>query len=359
MNTVSNVKNNVGGAVKQVVSHARTTFGSRGSGENESPSAPPTIAGFFAGVGGIELGLKQAGFSPVYSNEIDDKPATTLSLNAHDDEIVDVQSIRDVISNELPDVDMITGGFPCQAFSLAGHRAGFEDERGHLFFDIAGIIEDKNPSMILLENVKNLRTHDKGNTFEVIVNKLERIGYHVKAEVLNAADYGNVPQGRERIYIVGFKDRQAAERFEFPGKIPLTTTVRDLLDLETKLDDKYYYTSEKYGYMFPMLTDEVVDENVVYQWRRKYVRANKSGVCPTLTANMGAGGHNVPLVLTEFGIRKLTPRECFRLMGFPDSFKLPDLANSHLYKQAGNSVVVPVIKRIGENMLTATGGNAA
>lgn len=354
-------KDNISDAVKNVTSSARSVVDNVstnvsnfvGHFTKDEPSSP-TIAGFFAGVGGVELGLQQAGFAPLYSNEIDAKPATTLKLNASDGEIVDVQSIRDVISDDVPDVDVITGGFPCQAFSLAGHRAGFEDERGHLFFDIANIIEDKLPSMILLENVKNLKTHDDGNTFEVIINKLESIGYHVKAEVLNAAEYGNVPQGRERIYIVGFRDEEAAESFEFPERIPLTTTVRELLDLDEKLDDKYYYTPEKYGYMFPMLSDEVVDENVVYQWRRKYVRANKSGVCPTLTANMGSGGHNVPLVLTDYGIRKLTPRECFRLMGFPDDFELPDLANSHLYKQAGNSVVVPVIKRIGEKMLEAS-----
>lgn len=247
-------------------------------------------------------------------------------------------------------MNLIAGGFPCQAFSLAGNRAGFEDERGHLFFDIAHIIEAKNPEYIFLENVKNLRTHDKGNTFEVIINRLESLGYHMRTSVLNASEYGNIPQGRERIYLVGFKDKDKAERFQFPEKTPLKTKVTDLIDTE-RVADKYYYTPERFGYMFPLLTDEITDKEIIYQWRRRYVRANKSGVCPTLTANMGAGGHNVPLVLTDGGIRKLTPRECFRFMGYPDSFKLPEIADSHLYKQAGNSVVVPVIRRIGEQIL--------
>jgi DNA (cytosine-5)-methyltransferase 1 len=160
-------------------------------------------------------------------------------------------------------------------------------------------------------------------------------------------DYGNVPQNRERIYIVGFKDKTKNEEFQFPEKIDLTTQVKDLL--EATVGEKYYYDGKP---LYNRIKNDVNEEGQVYQWRRQYVRKNKKGVCPTLTANMGMGGHNVPIIKDKKGIRKLTPRECFRLQGFPDDFKLPkNLADSALYKQAGNSVTVPVIERIAESMM--------
>lgn len=313
----------------------------------------PTVAGFFAGTGGVELGFQQAGFNSIYSNEWDAKAVETLNSNfthkAH------LEDINKVAFNDIPDTTVITGGFPCQAFSIAGYRQGFQDEsgRGNLFFRIAEIVEEKKPEVIFLENVKNLVGHDKGNTFKVILETLKTLDYHVKYAVLNAKDYGNIPQGRERIYIVGFKNEEAYNKFTFPEKVKLTTKLKDVIDFDTKVDDKYYYTPEKYPYMFPLLSDEIVSKDTVYQWRRKYVRANKSGVSPTLTANMGTGGHNVPLVVAKHGIRKLTPRECFNLMGFPKDYVLPEVADSHLYKQAGNAVVVPVVKRIAEQIMVA------
>ncbi|WP_297638853.1 DNA (cytosine-5-)-methyltransferase [uncultured Clostridium sp.] len=164
-------------------------------------------------------------------------------------------------------------------------------------------------------------------------------------------EYGNAPQNRERIYIVGFKDKEACDRFYFSDPISLETKIIDITNPKEKRNEKFYYESSKY---YPMLKEVMIRKDTVYQLRRIYVRENKSNVCPTLTANIGNGRHNVPLILDEFGIRKLTPRECFELQGFPKSYKLPEkMANSHLYKQAGNSVTVSVIERIAKKMLEA------
>lgn len=259
--------------------------------------------------------------------------------------------------NDFPDVDVIAGGFPCQAFSIAGYRQGFVDEkgRGALFFELLRLVHFKKPKIVFLENVKNLVGHDNGNTFKVIIKSLEDEGYFCKYKVLNAMEYGNVPQNRERIYIVAFRDKNSYERFSFPESTPLTKSLRDIIDFKNKIDDKYYYTEGKYkGDIYEKLLEAMDDDNAVYQWRRRYVRKNKSGVVPTLTANMGEGGHNVPLVKTEYGIRKLTPHECFNAQGFPEGFILPPkMAESRLYKQAGNSVCVDVIKRIADNIAYA------
>lgn len=314
-----------------------------------------TTAGFFTGTGGIELGLQQAGFETIYANEIDPYASATYKLNFPDHQHQQ-EDINNINFTTLPKAKLLTGGFPCQAFSVAGYREGFNDKkgRGNLFFRIADAITTTQPEIILLENVKGLVGHDKGNTFKIILETLKDLGYKTKWEVLNAKDYGNIPQGRERIYIVAFKNNTIHEKFTFPDPIPLTTTIKDFINFNEKVDPKYYYTAEKNPKIWPTLNHEIINENVIYQWRRRYVRANKSGVCPTLTSNMGTGGHNVPLVLTPYGIRKITPRECFNLMGYPTDFKLPTQSDSRLYKQAGNAVVVPVIKRIGEQILKAT-----
>lgn len=196
-------------------------------------------------------------------------------------------------------------------------------------------------------------THDGGHTFNVIKTSLEEAGYAVKWKVLNAKDYGNLPQNRERIYIVAFKNPAACGRFEFPEEIPLTETLRNYIDFAEAKEEKYYYRSGKQPF-FTAIKEGVTRQDTLYQWRRWYVRENKSGVCPALTANMGTGGHNVPILLTDSGeIRKLTPHEAFCLQGFPEDFKLPEIATGQLYKQAGNSVAVPVIRRIAENIIEA------
>lgn len=308
-------------------------------------------ASFFAGVGGIDLGFESTNFfKTVYANEFDKYPVQTYEKNF--DIKVDCRDIHNVMPEEIPDFDVMLAGFPCQAFSIAGHRKGFNDDkgRGTLFFELIRIIQEKKPEIVFLENVKNLLTHDNGNTFNVIKKELEDQGYHVDPFVLNAMDYGNIPQNRERIYIVAFKDIKKFDKFEHIKPIELTRKLEDVIDFNQKVDDKYYYTKDKYkGDIYKKLVEAMDDENAIYQWRRTYVRKNKSGVVPTLTANQGEGGHNVCLIKTKYGIRKMTPHECFNAQGFPKDFKLPEnMADSRLYKQAGNSVCVSVIERIAE-----------
>ena len=316
-----------------------------------------TCASFFAGVGGIDLGFEQTGaFETVYANEFDPSPVKTSQANFPNVNI-ECKDIKEVSGDDLPDVDVIMGGFPCQAFSVAGYRKGFEDEkgRGTLFFELLRLIKAKKPRVVFLENVKNLVGHDGGNTFRVIKEALVDAGYCVESKVLNAMEYGNTPQNRERIYIVGFRRKEDHDNFTFPEQIALSRTIRDIIDFENPVNEKYYYRPGKYkGDLYETLKEQMDDPSTVYQWRRVYVRKNQSNVVPTLTANMGEGGHNVPLVLVPSGIRKLTPKECFNAQGFPESFKLPETVNdAKLYKQAGNSVCVAVIERIAENILKA------
>lgn len=312
-----------------------------------------SCASFFAGVGGIDQGFENTGhFSTIYANEIDKNACITYESNFSIK--VDCRDINTVQTNEVPKFDVMLAGFPCQAFSIAGYRQGINDEkgRGTLFFELVRFIKDKHPKVIFLENVKNLFGHDNGNTFRIILEHLNSCGYYVKYQVLNAKDFGNIPQNRERIYIVAFKSKRAFQRFDFPSPIALTTKLADVIDFEGKVEDKYYYTKES-CYFYDELVKNATRSDTTYQWRRVYIRENKSNVCSTLTANMGTGGHNVPIVLTKSGFRKLTPHECFNLQGFPKTYKLPNLAMTHLYKQAGNSVVVSVIERIAENIFKA------
>lgn len=315
-----------------------------------------TCASFFAGVGGIDKGFeKNKLFKVIYANEFDPYPVKTYELNSKIK--VDCRDIHEVKVEEIPDFDVMLAGFPCQAFSVAGYRKGFEDEkgRGTLFFELIRIIKAKQPQIVFLENVKNLVGHDNGNTFRVIREALEANGYHVNPMVLNAMEYGNIPQNRERIYLVCFRDEKIYQNFHFPMPIPLKKKLSDIIDFNTKQDEKYYYTEGKYkGDLYEKLVAAMDDENAIYQWRRKYVRKNMSGVVPTLTANQGEGGHNVCLIKTKHGIRKMTPHECFNTQGFPKSFKLPtDMSDARLYKQAGNSVCVSVIERIADNIAEA------
>ena len=307
-------------------------------------------ASFFAGVGGIDIAFEQAGFEIVYANELDKFAVETFKANHKT--FIDHRSITDVQAKDIPDFDIMLAGFPCQAFSVAGYRKGFEDKgRGDLYFELERIFIEKKPKVIFLENVKNLVSHDHGRTFEIIKKSLMDNGYHIKHQVLNASEYGNIPQNRERIYVVCFQDEQAMKKFQFPEKIELTATLQDMLEDENTIDKKYFYT-EKTPF-FDKLVEEIKDAKTLYQWRRQYVRANKSNLCPTLTANMGTGGHNVPLLNIQGKkdtIRKLTPRECFNCEGYPRDFVLPNISNANLYKQAGNSVVVPVIRRIAEQI---------
>ncbi|MGT2667030.1 DNA (cytosine-5-)-methyltransferase [Streptococcus rifensis] len=320
------------------------------------------IAAFFSGVGGIELGFEQTNeFRVVYANEFDKYARMTYQLN-YPDTFLDGRDIHAVEAEEIPSetVDVIVGGFPCQAFSIAGYRKGFEDDRGGLFFELLRMIEAKRPKVVFVENVKNMVSHDHGNTFKVIREALTENNYFIKWKVLNGKDYGNIPQNRERIYVVGFDNKEAYDAFEFPEEIKLTTTLQDVIDFGADPTENYYYREGKQPF-YEELKHAVISQDTVYQWRRQYVRENKNGVVPTLTANMGTGGHNVPLILTDKGeIRKLTPKETFNVQGYPKTFKIPEnVSNGQLYKQAGNSVVVPVIKRIAANIATALNQSTA
>lgn len=316
-----------------------------------------TCASFFAGVGGIDYGFESTEeFKTIYANEFDPYPAKTYELNF--DVKVDVRDIHEVKNEEIPDFDVMLAGFPCQAFSIAGYRKGFDDEkgRGALFFELIRILKAKRPRFAFFENVKNLVGHDNGNTFRVICDQLDILGYKYTYQVLNAMKYGNIAQNRERIYIVAFREESDYEKFCWPVSIPLTSSVKDIINFEEKVDDKYYYTPGKYkGEIYDALVEAMKSDDLqnpaIYQWRRKYVRKNQSGVVPTLTANQGEGGHNVCLVKTANGIRKMTPRECFNAQGFPSNYILPDdMSDARLYKQAGNSVCVSVIERIAKEI---------
>lgn len=312
-----------------------------------------TTCDFFAGVGGIRLGFKEAGFKTIFSNDNNENCKETYNLNFKTAKL-NTEDIWKLNINKIPKFNILLAGFPCQAFSIAGNRKGFHDAKtgGNLFFRIAQILENKKPQVILLENVKNLKTHDEGKTFKIIIKTLEKLGYHIKSKVLNSRTHGNMPQNRERIFIVGFLDEDKTDAFDFPTEIPLTKSFRGFV--KSKADDKYYYNNKP---LYERIKKEVNSEHAVYQWRRKYVRVNKKGVVPTLTANMGRGGHNVPLIKNSKGIRKLTPKECFMIQGFPKSFKLPkNLSDSELYHQAGNSVTVSVIKRIADNVKSVLEG---
>lgn len=299
----------------------------------------------FAGTGAFSLALeKNNKFKCVFANDIMECSKKIYELNnpGHKFTLKDLNTI-DV--SDIPAHDLLCGGFPCQPFSIAGDKKGFDDKRSNVFWKIVEILEKHKPGTIILENVKNLKTHDKGNTFKIIENKLREIGYHIKTSILDTNKITSIPQHRERIYIVGFRDKEKCDRFNFdfpeqePGKIC------DML--EDDVDEKYYYT-ERFK-VFEEIEKGItkhISDNVLYQYRRFYVRENKSNCCPTLTANMGGGGHNVPLLRDDKGIRKLTPRECFNLQGFPSDYQLPEVCDGALYKLAGNAVSVPVVSLI-------------
>lgn len=308
-----------------------------------------TAASLFAGIGGICQGLENNGIDVIWANDNDSKACETYRLNFPDTKLVE-GNIEDINVKDIPDIDILTFGFPCTSFSIAGYQRGLEDEKtGHLFFEALRVLKAKQPKAFILENVKNLISHDKGKTYRIMREALEDAGYYFREKIMNSCDYANVPQNRERIFVVGFKKKEACEKFFFPKTIPLTKTIHDIINVKDKKDDKYYYEKTKY---YPMLKEEMKNKNTVYQLRRVYVRENKNNLCPTLTANMGTGGHNVPLIIDNYGIRKLTPQECLMFQDFPRDFKIPvKMANCHIYKQAGNAVTVGVIERISKKIV--------
>ena len=325
----------------------------------EKPSF--TFIDLFAGIGGFRLAMQANGGECVFSSEWDDAAKQTYYENYGEVPFGDIT--KDETKALIPEhFDVLCAGFPCQAFSIAGYRKGFDDVRGTLFFDVADILEKHHPKAFYLENVKNLKSHDEGRTFSKIMDILQnRLGYVVDSKVMNPCEYANVPQNRERIFIIGFDPKQVvipSEYFEdnvfhfsFPDKTKLTKTIHSIID-DSVEDDKLFY---KQGHIyFDRMKDVITNPDTVYQWRRVYIRENKNGVCPTLTANMGEGGHNVPIVKTSKGIRKFTPEECLSFQGFPVSkgFRYPQtIAQSKKYKQAGNSVTEPLIEKVTEKII--------
>lgn len=371
-----------------------------------------TVASLFAGVGGICKGFETATtdnskYELIWANEIDEYATITYKTNfkhpifqcdindilfpKKSNNVEHFDKINSLIGSKP--IDILNGGFPCQAFSIAGYQKGFEDERGNLFWAVINTVKlisqnNDKPRILFLENVKNLMSHDNGNTYRVIKSEIEKLGYIVKEHVLNTMYFSDLPQNRERIYVVCFRDKRDADKFTFFENLDKykkdftkeerANQVKNIIDYSKKVDDKYYYTKQKYPRYFISKEDydlipidqrnEVrinLDEDInelyqFYQVRRgMYVRKNKNNVCPTLTANMGTGGHNVPLIRDNYGIRKLTPEETFRLQGFPVGYgyELPKLINgkrypdSYLYKQAGNAVSVPVIRLFATEIL--------
>jgi DNA (cytosine-5)-methyltransferase 1 len=304
------------------------------------------IGSICSGIGGIDLAFQNLGCDIAWSIDMNKSACTIFDANFSHKSIC--AKVEDIQSSTLDTVNILVAGFPCQAFSVAGHRQGFNDDRGLVFYHILDKIKRLQPRCLFLENVKGLVNHDNGNTFKTILALLQEQGYYCKSKVMNTCDYSDIPQNRERIYIVCFKDIDKFNSFQFPDKfVGDKKTIQDIL--EHNVDDKYYWYNSKH---YQLLTQLVTNPNTLYQWRRNYVRENRSNMCPTLTANIGSGGGNVPLLLDNGGIRQLTERECLRFQGFPDSFILPQsICRTTQYSCIGNSVTVPVIQSIAKNII--------
>ena len=300
------------------------------------------VCSLFSGIGGIDLGFRQAGFNIVWANEYDAAACKTYRHNLGDAHLVEAD-IRDVSAKDIPDFDVLVAGFPCQPFSVAGKQKGFNDKRGNLFFEITRIIDEKRPKVVFLENVANLMEHDDGRTFLVIFNSLAQFGYTVYYRVMAANAYGNLPHIRKRIYITAIHE-SVETLYVHPEPIALTLKSTDIIHRHEKQNEIYYYNGKDlYSYFEARMKDKLA----IYRPTDREVRLTKNQMCPTLTANMGTFPDRVPVVWDDFGIRKLTLRECLDFQGFPPNFYFPNtITIDDAYKQIGNSVCVPVIKRI-------------
>lgn len=296
-----------------------------------------TFIDLFAGIGGIRLGFEAVGGECVFSSEWDTFAQTTYEANFGEKPAGD---ITEIAASSIPDHDILLAGFPCQAFSICGDQKGFDDTRGTLFFNIEEILRVKQPFAFMLENVKNLRSHDKGRTFKIITQRLETLGYHLHHTILNSLDFG-VPQKRERIFIVGFKKDIA---FNFPQPLGIQPQLADILEDEAKIEDKYYVSEQIKQKRFAKVKPNYPIPSIWHE--------NKSGNISALeySCALRAGASYNYLVVN--GIRRLTPRELLRLQGFPDSFKVV-VPYTQIRKQTGNSVSVPVIKAIAKEILSS------
>ncbi len=304
----------------------------------------------FAGIGGICLGFKQAGYDIVWANERDRAACKTYRHNFGNDWLYE-SDVCKVVAHSIPDFDVLTAGFPCQPFSIAGEQKGFLDPRGNLFFEIARVVNEKRPKVIFLENVSNLVEHDNGRTFLVIYNTLAQLGYAVRYKVMDAHKYGNIPQPRSRIYIVAFLDYKKCDRFKFPESIDLLQGINDFIIRSNKKHDSYYYSSN--SDIVRKYSSRIIDRNYIYRISDNGLIRVRNHYCPTLTANMGFYPHRVPIICDDYGIRKLTHRECLDFQGFPAQYSFPKtITIDDAYRQIGNSVCVPVVRRIAEAIYT-------
>lgn len=303
------------------------------------------VASLFSGIGGIDLGFQQAGFEIVWANEMDAAACRTYRYNFPNANLIE-GDIKKISEDIIPDFEVLVAGFPCQPFSIAGLQKGFKDRDGNLFFEITRIIEKKRPKVVFLENVPNLMEHDEGKTFLIIYNSLAQLGYAVYYRVLAANEYGNLPQIRKRIYIVAVREDMANQKFVYPDPIDLKLQSSDIIKRSVKQHDIYYYTE---GHMYEQLISRMKDRMAIYRLTDTEVRWTKNRMCPTLTANMGTHKDRVHVVWDDYGVRKLTLRECLDFQGFPKEFYFPKtITINDAYKQIGNTVPVPVIKRLAE-----------
>lgn len=295
------------------------------------------ILSLFSGCGGLDKGFVDAGYDVVWANDFDKYAVQTYQANFGDHIVLG--DINKIEITDLPAFDMLIGGFPCQPFSMMGEERGFEDARGTLFFRIAEILkykieQNEKPRVVVLENVRSLKTHNKGKTFKTILSILENdLGYKVFYDILNTADYG-IPQTRNRTYIVCFAN-EAAD-FSFPEKMPLNSTLQDLL--ETDVDDKYFLSDK-------ILPTILSDGTGGYKAKSEIDLKIARPLCATMAKMHRACQDNY---VTQNGrVRRLTPRECARLQGFNDEFVIP-VSDSQAYKQFGNAVTVNVSRAVAQ-----------
>lgn len=301
------------------------------------------VASLFAGIGGICLGFKQAGFDIVWANERDAAACKTYRFNFGDSYLHE-GDIRKIHAENIPDFDVLTAGFPCQSFSTAGFRKGFRDPRGNFFFEIIRIVNEKQPRIIFLENVENIIEHDNQKTFLTIFNHLSECGYVVKYRTMQPYDYAGIPQRRKRVFIVAFRELYDCDAFSFPEEATEKRSIESIIDFSAKQHPIYYYESNHPSYAE---LEQKARTGKLYSLRNNGSVYCSGTLCPTLIAGMGKFPERTPVVRDNYGIRRLTIRECLRFQGFPEDFNISrENSIEDAYKQVGNSVCVPVVNRI-------------
>ena len=311
-----------------------------------------SVVSLFAGIGGICLGFKQAGFDILWANEKDHAACETYRHNFGDSYLIE-GDIRKVDVKSIPHAEVLVAGFPCQSFSLGGAQKGFADPRGTMFFEVIRVAAEIKPKIIFLENVENLMEHDSGRTFQTIYASLVELGYIIHYRAMATHEYASIPQTRRRIYIVAFQDPALSNVFRFPEPIPLTSTAMDWIDLAEKQPDIYYYLGDTPFDEY--IRQSVTDRRYLYRVFNGAVRKLTNGKCPTLTASMTTP-KNAAILRDNHGVRRLTLRESLKFQGFPPEFYFPNtISISDAYKQIGNSVTVPIIYRIAQSMIGTIG----